>query len=217
MIRVENIEVHGFPAAVRGARNAMNSWDKSDSKVVTNYADNSQEFVLGENDLELAKRLIRAGDPSHRKFLRMIHVSMDITSNHTFLAQLDTYKVGVTRNSCSKMHKIHVKEFTVDDFSHEGLDAVGGMSAFDAVVNILNEYRMLYNQSKDKNYWRAMIDLLPMGYNLRATFDMNYENVLNIIRQRRNHKMIEWSTLILELLRLPYMEDFWEAANATRN
>lgn len=200
MIKVENVKVYNIARAVYSARNAMNSWDKSDSDL--------GKDILGENDLGLAKRLCVAGS-EHRKYLRQIFVVMDITSNHFFTPELDTYKVGTVRNSCSKMHKIHVKEFLPMDFSHEGIDEVGGCTkdVFKEVLDELERLRISFNETKEKKYWRAMLELLPMGYNIKFTLSMNYENVINIIKQRRGHKLLEWRELCNILLDLPYVEE----------
>ena len=208
MIKVENVEVFNFEGALRGLRNPMNSWDRSDSQVVTDYVDHTNKFILGKNDLDLARRLFKAGN-EHRKYLRQIFVSMDITCHHTWWAEFDTYKIGVTRNSCSKMHRIHVKEFDLDDFSHEGISEIGGvtMSCFSGVINELEHLRKAFNETKDKKYWRAMIELLPMGYNLKATITMNYENVINMIHQRSNHKLDEWREFCEILNGLPYIKE----------
>lgn len=192
MIKVENIDVYGFETAIRGMRNPMNSWDKSDSYYEpANFCDKS--YVVGDDDIALMRKLYRGGT-EHRKYSRQIWVGMDITTNHIVWAEFDTYKVGVTRNSCSKMHKIHVKGFEPDDFSHEGISEVGGFAEehFHKTLEVLEKLRVLFNTTHEKKYWRAMLELLPMGYNLRATVTMNYENVFNIIRQRSNHKMFEW-------------------------
>ena len=207
MILVENIEVAGLETAVRAMRNALNSHYKSDSGwEQENWCD--AKFVIGDNDLCLMRRLYRAGS-SHRKYARQIYVGMDITTNHTVWSQLDTYKVGTVRNSASKMHRIHVKSFERDDFSHEGIDEVGGKTneVFDIVIAELERLRLLFNETHEKKYWRAMIDLLPMGYNLRATVTMNYENIFNIIDQRAGHKMFEWDSLISIFKTLPYVRE----------
>lgn len=231
MLKVEHLEAFNIHGALRGMRNPLNSWDKSDSywcpdsayfidcnstaehcprEDAENFS--NELFCVGCNDLQLAKKLGRAGD-EHRKFMRQIFVSMDITSNHTFWAQFDTYKVGTTRNSCSKMHRIHCKEFAPEDFSTEGIDAVGGRTkaAFNALLEELEWLRQQYNDTKEKKYWRAMIDLLPMGYNIKATVTMNYENVVKIVKQRSGHKLDEWHTLIGELMKLPYMKELVNA------
>lgn len=222
MIRVENVDVWGFEHAIRGMRNPMNSWDKSDSFYceecyggLCEYDSNGRcpvtndfNFVIGDKDLDLMKRLFKAGT-EHRKYARQIMVSMDITSHHTWWAEFDTYKIGVTRNSCSKMHRIHIKEFSRDDFSHEGIDEVGGEteSTFGTVVNTLEWLRCKFNETHEKKYWRAIIELSPMGYNLKATVTMSYENVFNIINQREGHKVYEWNEFLKVLLGLPYVKE----------
>lgn len=207
MIKVENIDVFNFEGALRGMRNPLQSHDKSDSEFYVNDVGCEIEKI-GKNDLALMQKLYKAGT-EHRKYLRQICVSMDITTNHTVWAEFDTYKVGVTRNSCSKMHKIHVKEFVPDDFSHEGIDVVGGRTkeVFEKVVAELEWLRTMFNTTHEKKYWRAIIDLLPMGYNLRATVTMNYENVVSIIKQRSGHKMDEWNEFVSILKDLPYVEE----------
>ena len=213
MIKVENIDVYGFETAIRGMRNPKNSWDKSDSgmKWVNNNIFDHQEFMIGKNDLDLMKRLYKGGT-EHRKYARQIWVGMDIVTNHIVWAEFDTYKIGVTRDSCSKMHKIHVKGFERDDFSHEGIDEVGGFAEeyFTETLKVLEKLRVLFNETHEKKYWRAMLELLPMGYNLRATVTMSYENVFNIIRQRSNHKMFEWIEFCDILKTLPYVKDIME-------
>lgn len=200
MIKVENIETWGFEHALRGMRNPLESWNRSDSVLGGNGG-----FQIGENDLDLMKRLYKAGHP-HRKYLRQIMVGMDITSNHTFWAEFDTYKVGVTRNSCSKMHRIHTKPFTIDDFTHENIDRINFVKEeFDRVLETIERCRTLFNETKEKKYWRALIDLLPMGYNLKATITMNYENVFNILQYRQGHKLDEWNEFCGILKTLPYV------------
>lgn len=200
MIKVENISVYNIARAIYSARNPLNSWNKSDSDL--------KNDIVGDKDLDLAKRLYKAGT-EHRKYSRQIMVSMDITTNHIVWAEFDTYKVGVTRNSCSKMHKIHVKGFVPDDFSHEGISEVGGFAEehFAKTLEVLEKLRVLFNETHEKKYWRAMLELLPMGYNLRATVTMSYENVFNIIRQRSNHKMFEWIEFTNILKELPYVKE----------
>lgn len=202
MIKIENVDVYGWEAAIRGMRNPLNSWAKSDSYGASN------RYVIGPADLKLMHNLYVAGT-EHRKYLRQVHVSMDIVSNHIFWAEFDTYKVGVTRNSCSKMHRIHVKGFSADDFSHEGIDEVGGAIRrhFNETLNALESLRLKFNETQEKKYWRAMLELLPMGYNLRATVTMNYENVVTIIRQRTGHKLDEWNTFVSVLRSLPYVKE----------
>lgn len=214
MIKVENIETFNFEGAIRGCRNPMNSHDKSDSywtlkEDMSPINPNDEPFFeIGENDLDLMRRLYKAG-PEHRKYLRQIFVSMDITCHHTFWGEFDTYKIGVTRNSCSKMHRIHVKPFETDDFSHEGIDEVGGRTknTFELILYELERLRKLFNETHEKKYWRALIELLPMSYNLRATITMNYENVVNIIHQRTGHKLDEWNNFVEILKELPYIKE----------
>ena len=182
MIKIENTHVDNIVRAVYSARNAMNSWNKSDSDL---NAD-----TLGKNDLELAKKLSKAGN-DHAKFLRMINVTCDITAPLYWYKEYDTYKVGTTANSCSTMHKIHSKEFVLDDFSTEHLHRLA-YSTLENVVYDLNYYRELYLKSKSKDYWWDMIQLLPSSYNQLRTVTMNYEVLANIIRQRKNHKLNEW-------------------------
>ncbi len=207
MIKVENIDVWGFEHAIRGMRNPLNSWDKSDSYP----AADGECYAIGRNDLDLMRRLFKGGT-EHRKYARQIMVSMDITSHHTWWAEFDTYKIGVTRNSCSKMHRIHIKEFVTEDFSTEGISECGGktIDVFVSVLMELERLRVLFNETHDKKYWRAIIELLPMGYNLRATVTMNYENVFNIINQRDGHKVDEWNEFVEVLLGLPYVRDIKE-------
>lgn len=216
MIKFENTEVMNWPGAIRGMRNPLNSWDKSDSDYCTDggsgYCEecgrNCDGYYIGDNDLALMKKLIKAGS-DHRKFMRQILVSVDITSNSVWWAEFDTYKVGTVRNSCSKMHKIHAKEFTADDFSHEGISEVGSTtkSAFNIVLGECEYLRQSFNLTKEKKYWRALIELLPSGYNLRATVTLNYEVLRNIYGSRRNHKLDEWSVGFMDWIRsLPYSE-----------
>ena len=203
MIKVENVSVYNLARAVYSARNALGSWGKSDSDL--------EHDVLGESDLGLARKLVRAGSP-HRKWMRQVFVTMDITTNHTVWQQLDTYKVSTVRNSCSKMHTIHKKPFEMSDFSHEGLTDLEQDIVLESMINVLNELREKFIETNDRRYWRAMIDILPMGYNIKATLTLNYEVVLNIILQRRGHKMKEWDVLCDALMGLPYMEQFVEVA-----
>lgn len=197
MIKVENIRVYNIARAVYSSRNAMNSWDKSDSDL--------EHDILGENDLDLARRLYKAG-PEHRKYLRQIFVSMDIVAPLYWWKEADTYKVGTTSNSCSTMHKIHDKKFEFNDFSTEHL-YVGSMYALSYTITVLNEARELYIESKRKEDWWQMIQLLPSSYNQRRTITMSYENVVNIINQRSGHKLDEWNVFVEELKRLPYIKE----------
>ena len=217
MIKVENIEIFGLDGAMRGMRNPLNSWDKADTTV---YQGHDKEFVnIGVNDLNLATRLIKAGT-EHRKFLRMIHVQMDVTAPLYWWKEADTYKVGTTANSCSTMHKIAAKEFALDDFSHDHLfnDAVVyngyvSTSVLECVIGALNEFRNLYLETKDKRYWWQMIQLLPSSYNQRRTWDMSMETLLSILHQRKNHKLDEWNEFRdVCLEQVPYLKEFYEAS-----
>ena len=217
MIKIENIEIFGLDGAMRGMRNPLNSWDKADTTV---YQGHDKEFVnIGVNDLSLATRLIKAGT-EHRKFLRMIHVQMDVTAPLYWWKEADTYKVGTTANSCSTMHKIAAKEFSLDDFSHDHLfnDAVVyngyvSTSVLECVIGALNEFRNLYLETKDKRYWWQMIQLLPSSYNQRRTWDMSMETLLSILHQRKNHKLDEWNEFRdICLEQVPYLKEFYEAS-----
>ena len=217
MIKVENIETFGLCGAMRGMRNPLNSWDKADTTI---YQEHDREFVnIGANDLNLATRLIKAGT-EHRKFLRMIHVQMDVTAPLYWWKEADTYKVGTTANSCSTMHKIAAKEFTLDDFSHDHLfnDAVVyngyvSTSVLECVIGALSEFRNLYLETKDKRYWWQMIQLLPSSYNQRRTWDMSMETLLSILHQRKNHKLDEWNEFRdICLEQVPYLKEFYEAS-----
>lgn len=210
MIEITNTEVLGFNGALRGMRNPMNSWDKSDSGLCRYGLENpycytgchlmvgedvcaTHCFVIGENDLELAKKLVKAGS-DHRKFMRMIHVQADIIAPIYFWKQFEQYKVATTTNSTSTMHKIHAKEFTIDDFSHEHLSdgEYGNKELLKCIVTCLNVARENYLRTKDKEYWYQMIQLLPSSYNQLRTIDLNYETLLNIYHARKNHKLDEW-------------------------
>ena len=211
MIKFENTEVMNFEGALRGMRNPLNSWDKSDSRY-SQYDDypwiDNNYYHIGSNDLDLAKRLINAGS-DHRKFLRQIFVSVDITAPLYWWKEFDTYKVGTVANSCSTMHKIHAKEFELDDFSCERLTS-RSITTLIEVIKILNYYRDWYLESKDKTQWWQLIQLLPSSYNQRRTVTLNYE-VLRAIRNsdRKNHKLDEWRVGFMEWIdSLPYAEDF---------
>lgn len=222
MIKIENVEVVGWEQAIRGMRNPMNSWDKSDSKVVNencedcmykadysvckhNSIHNCFNYEVGYNDLDLMKRLRNAGT-DHRKYLRMITVYADITAGHTWWAEFDTYKVGTVRNSCSKMHKIHIKEFVYDDFDHEGIDECGLQSKFKSYIAILEDLRIKFNKTKEKKYWRAIIEMLPLGFHIRATVMLNYEVLANMYKSRKAHKLDEWREFCKWIEPLPYSE-----------
>lgn len=198
MIKIENIETFGWEAAIRGMRNPMNSWDKSDTWFTEHGAS------VGPNDLKLMKTLIKAGT-DHRKFLRMINVTMDITAPLYWWKEFDTYKVGTVANSCSTMHKIHEKEFTMDDFSHEH---VVDSNLLWMIPYELNKYRDEYLKTKDKRYWWQMIQLLPSSYNQKRTVQLNYEVLMNMYKSRKNHKLDEWIDFCEEIKKLPYLEEF---------
>lgn len=189
MIKIENTEVFGFEAAIRGARNPMNSWARSDSGFETT-ASGDKVYHLGENDKDLMTRLVKAGN-EHRKFMRQIVIWTDITAPLYWWKEYDTYKVGTVANSCSTMHKLTYKPFERDDFSHDHLSETG-LEALDALIVTLNKLRDRYLENKDKQDWWDMIQLLPSSYNQRRTVSLNYENALSIYRQRRGHKLDEW-------------------------
>ena len=198
MIKIENIDVYGFEVAIRGARNPMNSWDRMDSCY------NNGEFEIGENDYKLLKNLTIAG-PEHRKWNRMVTATMDITAPLYWWKEYDTYKVGTVANSCSTMHKIQAKEFTLDDFSHENLLPFA-REYLKQTINCLNHCREVYNKTKDKDYWWQMIQLLPTSYNQKRTVHLNYEVLGTIYHQRRHHKLDEWVEFCDTIKTLPYSE-----------
>ena len=196
MILIENIEINGFEAAIRGARNPMNSWDRMDSCY------NNGEFEIGENDYKLLKNLTIAG-PEHRKWNRMVTVTMDITAPLYWWKEYDTYKVGTVANSCSTMHKIQAKKFEMSDFSVEHLRSLGVMHE---VIDELNFYRDKFNKDKKKEDWWEMIQLLPTSYNQKRTVHLNYEVLGTIYHQRRHHKLDEWHVFCDTIKTLPYSE-----------
>lgn len=204
MIRVEHVETFNFEGAVRGLRNPMNSWDFSDSTFKFNF-ENKLEFMIGEADLDLMRRLYKAGS-EHRKYLRQIFVSMDITAPLYWWKEFDTYKVGTVANSCSTMHKIAAKEFELNDFSCEHLNEDVIKKPFKDIIDCLNFFRKLYLQHKDKDDWWQMIQLLPSSYNQKRTVTMSYENIVTIIKQRTGHKLDEWNDFVEVLRKLPYVE-----------
>ena len=248
-MKFEHTQVFNFDGALRGMRNPMNSWDKSDNSLsVYNVYEGDvmpadllqsvpdayiteqhynirgrlmsyKPIIIGDNDMELAQKLIRAGS-EHRKFLRQIFVSVDITAPLFWWKEFDTYKVGTVRNSCSTMHKIHVKPFEESDFTHHGIDAVGGLAkdALTCLLRTLEYLRIEFNKTHEKKYWRAIIELLPDSYNMRATVTLNYENLLGMCSkgQRRFHKQNEWSGMdcyedenfIAWARQLPYAQQF---------
>lgn len=249
MIRIERTEVQGWEAAIRGMRNPMNSWDKSDSKYKywcsclspgekPHYCENcgydacnpyigDEEFVIGPNDLKLMKNLSNAGN-DHGKFLRMINVTCDIIAPLYWWKEFDTYKVGTVANSCSTMHKIHAKEFTLDDFSNEHLIKISdskfkdeisfedsyhissrmvAANSLELIIKILNHYRKLYIETKDKKYWWQMIQLLPSSYNQRRTVQLNYQVLKTIYNARKDHKLDEWHSFCHWVEALPYFKE----------
>lgn len=232
MIKVDKIDIWGFEHAIRGMRNPMNSWKKSDSSVFNCgymedfgncscdscifyregdpvYCFDSGYFVyIGPNDMALMKSLYHGG-PEHRKYLRQIMVSMDILAPLYWWKEFDTYKIGTTANSCSTMHKIHAKEFGIDDFSHDHLDEFG-MAMLTSIINYLNENRRYYISTKKRECWWQMIQILPTSYNQLRTVTMNYENVVNIIHQRKNHKLSEWNEFVDILSGFPLIKDIMD-------
>lgn len=228
-IKIENIQTMGWEGALRGMRNPLNSWDKADSayasdieRTDTNIAAygtklDRYDFVIGQNDLALCLKLIKAGS-EHRKFLRMIHVQMDITAPLYWWKEFDTYKVATTSNSCSTMHRIAVKPFKIDDFSYEHLSELGdGM--LEDIVDYMNFWRNRYLENpSNKLIWWQMIQLLPSSYDQRRTIDMNMETVLNILYQRSHHKLDEWVELCDTMLKqIPYCQEFYNAMKGDPN
>lgn len=236
MIKIENVETCGWEAAIRGMRNPKNSWAKSDSHkcpcadwdgdcpMVMNDNEPAKgcdpdkyRFCVGENDFHLMQVLANSG-PDDGKFLRMIHVQLDVTAPLYWWKEADQYKVGTVTDSCSTMHKIHAKEFELDDFSHEHIInsvsmgaqeievRISPMQALLTTIECLNSYRELYLETKDKKYWWQMIQLLPSSYNQRRTWDLNYAVLRNIYHARRNHKLDEWRELCAWIETLPYSE-----------
>lgn len=237
MIKFENTEVMNFEGAIRGMRNPLNSWDKSDSYIeencnechhksdylVCNYnpIHKCLDVVIGDNDLALMKKLIKAGS-DHRKFMRQILVSVDITAPLYWWKEFDTYKVATVSNSCSTMHKIHDKEFTIEDFSYENIShdlddlnhfiyecrPITPIGMLRIIIQELNFCREQYLKTKNKKYWWSMIQLLPSSYNQKRTITLNYETLYNIYGSRRNHKLDEWSIGFMEWIdSLPYSEE----------
>ena len=216
MLKIENFEVMGWEHAIRGMRNPMNSWEKSDSEWVPQFdtvqGPVSGKFIIGPNDYTLMKKLRKAGT-DHRKFMRMITVYLDITAPLYWWKEFDTYKVGTVANSCSTMHKIAAKEFTLEDFSCEHLMGKAQVyngyvptSVLECIIGALNEFRKLYLETKDKSYWWQMIQLLPSSYNQKRTVMLNYEVLANIYESRKDHKLDEWHTFCHWIDELPYSE-----------
>lgn len=229
MIKIEETETYGWKAAIRGMRNSKNSWDKSDSKQLPDMLMDEQTYVpahfeIGPNDLDLMTRLFNAGT-DHRKFMRMIVVYCDITAPLYWWKEFDTYKVGTVANSCSTMHKIHDKRFSVDDLSREYVwddcikrpktqivgteddnEYLDDAEIFIYTIGMLNELRDMYINTKDKRYWYKMIQLLPSSYNQKRTVMLNYEVLANIYKSRKNHKLDEWHDFCDWIKTLPYSE-----------
>lgn len=200
MIKIERCNVMNFDNAIRGARNPMNSWDRTDS-----FYDEDGSYVLGQNDLDLAIRLAKAGT-DHRKFMRMIFVSVDITAPLYWWKEFDTYKVGTVANSCSTMHKIHSKELTIDDFSFDKLNE-DSLKHMDNLLAYFEEIRQKYLETKDKELWYNMIQLLPSSFNQMRTVTMNYENLRNMYYARKSHKLDEWHVYCDWIKTLPYANE----------
>lgn len=212
MLKIENTEVYGWEAAIRGMRNPMNSWEQSDSgmrEVICGEDEElpeypTYEFEVGAKDLDLMHRLRKAGT-DHRKFMRMITVTADICGPLYWLKEFDTYKVGTVANSCSTMHKIHAKEFDLEDFSYEHLEQKW-LELLTETIDWLNEARRAFLETKNKRYWWQMIQLLPSSYNQRRTVMLNYEVLANIYKSRKAHKLDEWHTFCKWIEGLPYSE-----------
>lgn len=200
MIKLERTSVMNMENAFRGARNPMNSWAKSDS-----YVDEEGDFILGDADLDLGVRLANAGT-DHRKFLRQIFVSVDITAPLYWWKEYDTYKVGTVANSCSTMHKIHSKPFERGDFSCDRMSD-GALACLDGVIEYLEKTRLAYVETKERQLWDDLIQLLPSSYNQMRTCTMNYENLINIYYARRNHKLPEWHEVCRWIESLPYAKE----------
>ena len=219
MIKIENVvtpSAEQWEAIIRGTRNPMNSWSKSDS--YKTYIENEQtgqradfEFFVGDEDLKLMQKLVKAGT-DHRKFMRMITVYVDVTAPLYWRKEADTYKVGTVRNSCSTMHKITEKEFTLDDFSHEHIyndvsTEPSSLKVLLSIIDTLNQYRRLHLMSKHKSDWWQIIQLLPSSYNQRATLMLNYEVLANMYHSRKNHKLDEWREFCSWIETLPYAKE----------
>lgn len=200
MIKIERTEVMNFENAIRGARNPLNSWDRSDSRY-----DENGNYILGENDLSLAIRLAKAGS-DHRKFMRMIFVSVDLTAPLYWWKEFDTYKVGTVANSCSTMHKIHSKELTREDFSFDKLNE-DSLKIMDDLLKYIEEVRKKYLETKDKELWYNLIQLLPSSFNQMRTVTMNYENLRNMYYARKSHKLDEWHVYCDWIKSLPYANE----------
>ena len=206
MLKIENAETFGWEAAIRGMRNPKNSWSKSDSRwsFPCENGTDAPRFIVGENDLKLASALANSG-ADDGKFLRMIHVQLDVTAPLYWFKEADQYKVGTVTDSCSTMHKIHEKEFTLWDFSIEHL--YSPLHDLKPTVDLLNVYRERFLDTKNKEDWWQLIQLLPSSYNQRRTWDLNYAVLRNIYHARRNHKLDEWHTLCDWIETLPYAKE----------
>ena len=222
MIKIEDVEVMGMRKAIKGMRNAMNSWEKRDSSLLFCHeiicalcpyesldsieCDNKSHFIIGEADMKLCKNLIKAGSPD-RKFLRMIHVQADVTAPLYWWKEYDTYKVGTVANSCSTMHTIHKRDLTLDDFSYEHLIPVA-LDCLNETIKTINTARQFVVDMKLKEDWWQMIQLLPSSFNQMRTIDLDYETRFSIYRQRKNHKLDEWRDFCKWIETLPYMKEF---------
>lgn len=209
MLRIENTDIYGWEAAIRGMRNPLNSWEKIDSR--WNGLGEADGYMVGDNDLALMKKLSKAGD-DHAKFLRMINVTCDITAPLYWWKEYDTYKVGTVANSCSTMHTIHTREFQLSDFSWEQLEPLS-LGSLEETIKVMNIYRERYIHDKDKRWWYQMIQLLPTSYEQRRTVQLNYQVLKNMYHSRKNHKLAEWHTLCDWIEKLPY---FMEVCDETR-
>lgn len=203
MIKIENVDVCGWEAAIRGARNPMNSWDKSDT-AFWSYPEEGVAHKIGDNDFRLLRNLANAG-PDHGKFLRMLSVSFDVTAPLYWWKEFDTYKVGTVVNSCSTMHKIHAKPFTLEDFSHENMTC-DAICILNLIIEHLNQRRCDFLESGRKIYWWDMIQLLPSSYNQRRTVFLNYAVLRTMYHARKNHKLDEWREFCRWIESLPYSE-----------
>ena len=201
MLKLERTSVMNLENAMRGARNPLNSWARSDSAY-----DADGNYILGENDIGLGMRLCRAGS-DHRKFIRQIIVSADITAPLYWWKEFDTYKVGTVANSTSTMHKIQAKEFSRGDFSHDHMSETA-LACLDGIIACLEERRLRFLETKDKAFWYDMIQLLPASYNQLRTVTLNYEVLVNIYYARRTHKLDEWHTVCRWIESLPYAKEF---------
>lgn len=201
MIDFNRVYVMNLENAIRGARNPMNSWARSDS-----YYDENGQYILGENDLSLAKRLRNAGTSDHRKYLRQVMLSVDITAPMYWWKEYDTYKVATVANSTSTMHKIHSKPFEIEDFSHDHLTE-NGLKVLKGLVDEMEKIRLEYVETKDKALWYDIIQLLPSSYNQMRTCTLNYETLINIYKSRKHHKLEEWRSFCEWIETLPYAKE----------